>query len=454
MATNLSNRSIPWKPIKLSFITYVLICLKANMKILHLAMHEGSGAGRAALRLHIGLLRETINSSLLAIQKGSDLQSVVKPSYQTVLAKNIQAKLFGRYLSKFFGHNTTFSINATPSLVKKQINNFNPNVINLHWVGWEFLRIEDFKTFKVPLVWTLQDMWPFTGGCHYTQECDRYTDSCGACPQLRSGKEFDLSRWVWQRKAKAWEDINLTVVAPSSWIAKCASASSLFKKRRVEVIPFGLDTEQYKPINQQKARELLILPQDKQLILFGALSATRDRRKGFHLLLPALQHLSKSGWRDRIELVVFGSSEPEKPVDLGFKAHYLGSVADDRLLAQVYSAADVMIVPSIQESFGQTGSESLACGTPVVAFDDTGLKDIVDHQQNGYLARPFDIGDLAKGIAWVLENGERHQKLCIQAREKAERTFTLELQAQRYMTLYTELLEERDRSHARKQLIL
>jgi glycosyltransferase involved in cell wall biosynthesis len=267
-------------------------------------------------------------------------------------------------------------------------------------------------------------------------------NSCGACPQLRSSKDSDLSRWVWQRKAKAWKTTNLTLVAPSSWMAQCASSSSLFRDRRVEVIPFCLDTEQYKPVNRQKARELLNLPQDKQLILFGAIGATKDQRKGFHLLLPALQKLSQSGWRERIELVVFGSSQPENPVDLGFKAHYLGSVTDDTLLAQVYSSSDVMIVPSIQESFGQTGSESLACGTPVVAFDGTGLKDIVDHQQNGYLVCPFDIEDLADGIAWVLGNEERHQKLCIQAREKAEREFALEIQARRYLSLYNEIMEK------------
>ncbi len=414
------------------------------MKILHLATHEGSGAGRAASRLHLGLLNEKVDSSMLVSQKSSEHQSVIKLDEKTVLFKKIQAKLFGKYLSKIWGRDTTFSVNATPSLIENRIKNFNASVINLHWVGWEYLRVEELKSFKVPLVWTLQDMWPFTGGCHYSEECDRYTHSCGSCPQLQSGKDSDLSRWVWERKAKAWKDINLTVVAPSSWIAKCASSSSLFRDRRVEVISFCLDTEQYKPIDQQKAREILKLPQDKQLVLFGALSATKDRRKGFHLLLPALQNLSQSGWRDRIELVVFGSDEPSNPPDLGFKAHYLGSLSDDLSLARVYSAADVMIAPSIQESFGQTGSESLACGTPVIAFDGTGLKDIVDHQQNGYLVRPFEIEDLAKGIAWVLEDKQRHHKLCIQAREKAEREFALEVQARRYLSLYSELLADCD----------
>lgn len=407
------------------------------MKILHLAMHEGSGAGRAALRLHQGLLLQKVDSSMLVSQQSWDIQAVVKLDNRTVVYKKIQGKLLGDYLSKIWGRNTTFSINASPSLILNRIEAFYADVINLHWIGWEYLRIEDLAKLQVPLVWTLQDMWPFTGGCHYNQTCDRYLDACGACPQLRSGKDTDLSRWVWQRKADAWKSLNLTIVAPSEWMADCARSSSLFRERRVEVIPFCLDTEKYQPIERQMARQSFNLPQDKQIVLFGALSATQDERKGFHLLLPALQKLSQSGWRDKIELVVFGSSQPENPVDLGFKAHYLGSLNDDSLI-KAYSAADVMVVPSVQESFGQTASESLACGTPVVAFKATGLKDIIDHQQNGYLAKPYEKEDLANGIAWVLEQDSL--LLRQNARQKAIRAFALDIQARRYLSLYNEIL--------------
>ena len=204
-----------------------------------------------------------------------------------------------------------------------------------------------------------------------------------------------------------------------------------------------MDIETYKPIDRQVARRLLNLPQDKQIILFGAAGvATDDPRKGFYLLQSALQKLSKSGWQDKVELVVFGATEPEKPVELGFKTHYLGRLHDDISLALVYSTADVMIVPSIQEAFGQTASESLACGVPVVAFNATGLKDIVDHEQNGYLAKPFEPEDLAQGIAYILQDKERHQKLCDRAREKAEKEFTPELQARRYSSIFSEIVAQ------------
>lgn len=411
------------------------------MKILHIAMSEGSGAGRAAFRLHDGLLSAGTDSSMLTLWKDSDLKTVARPSNQTSLLKMTQSRLSRIALEKAWGIHETFSVNRTPSLILDKIQSFQPDVINLHWVGWEFLKIEDLRKLQVPIVWTLQDMWPFTGGCHYNGTCDRYKQSCGKCPQIRGDKEHDLSYQVWKRKQNAWQDIDLTIVAPGSWIADCAKESSLFKGRRVETVPFCLDTERYRPIDSAIARNLLNLPQGKQLILFGAFSATSDERKGFQLLSPALKQLSQQGLADRAELVVFGSSRPDNPADLGFEAHYLGRLRDDISLALLYAAADVMIVPSLQESFGQTASEALACGTPVVAFNATGLRDIVDHQQNGYLAEPFEVDDLAKGIAWILEDIDRHKLLRNNARKKAENAFRLDLQAKSYLLLYDDLIQ-------------
>ena len=405
------------------------------MKILHLSTFDTSGgAARAAYRLHQGLDNIDVESRMLVRAKSSKDKAVIAPKTNIgKIAGRFRANLNGFPL-RFYDHphKNAFSSQWFPENIASQVAAINPDIINLHWVGNGYLQVESIPKFNKPLVWTLMDMWPFTGGCHYSENCDRYTNSCGACPQLNSSKERDLSKSVWERKAKAWKDINLTIVAPTTWMAKCASSSSIFKNFPIKVIPFCLDTETYKPIDKNVARNILNLPQNKQLVLFGAISATKDKRKGFHLLQSALQKLGLSEWKEKIELVVFGSSQPEKPVDLGFNARYLGRLNDDITLALAYSAADVMIVPSTQEAFGQTASESLACGTPVIAFDGTGVADIVEHQKTGYLAKPYEIEDLAQGIAWVLENKERHQKLCLRGREKAEQEFTLELQARRY----------------------
>ena len=409
------------------------------MKILHLSTSDlDGGAARSAYRIHKGLLNLDIDSSMLVRAKASRDKKVLPQTHWLTklgpLLNNWPLKAYPNREHNLFS--SQWFLDAISASVTKN----NPSIVNLHWVCNGYLQIETLKRLNCPLVWTLQDMWPMTGGCHYIQTCDRYQKSCGNCPQLHSNRENDLSREIWKRKQQAWKNLNLTIVCPSSWMAECARSSSLFQNLRVETIPFGLDIETYRPHNKAAARQILNLPQDKKIIVFGALAATSDKRKGFDLLVEALQKLSKAGLAGDIEVAVFGSSAPEKPVDLGFKVHYLGHLNDDLSLSLIYSIGDIMIVPSLQESFGQTASEAIACGTPVAAFNATGLKDIVDHEKTGYLAEPYSSDDLAKGISWVLADGDRHQKLCHNAREKAVQEFSMALQAKRYITLYKEIL--------------
>jgi glycosyltransferase involved in cell wall biosynthesis len=346
---------------------------------------------------------------------------------------------------KFYRHRQQmFSPQWFPDSLMHSINEFSPDILHLHWICNGFVPIEALAKFQRPLIWTLTDMWAFTGGCHYTLGCDGYKSSCGNCPHLQSGKEADLSRFTWQRKAKAWQNLDLTLVACSKWIAQCAKASSLFRNLRVEVIQPGLDTNTYKPISSYIAREALGLPAEKKLVLFGAIGGTEDTRKGFHLLRAALEKLAQTDWSQQLELVVFGAAKPDQPLDLGFPIHYLGKLQDDLSLRLAYAAADVLIVPSVEEAFGQVASESFACGTPVVVFANTGLADIVDHQQNGYVAKHCDVEDLARGIAWVLENPDRHHILRSAARVKAEREYAMDVHANRYLKLFQEILQQRE----------
>ncbi|MFN6155320.1 glycosyltransferase family 4 protein [Anabaena sp. AL09] len=400
------------------------------------------GAARAAYRLHQGLKNIGVDSQMLVQNKQSDDYSVIAPVSKlskgigklTPTLDSIPLQIYPQR------DRSTYSVQWLLDNLAAQVAQINPDVINLHWINGGYLKIETIAKFNKPIVWTLHDMWAFTGGCHYNGDCMNYTNSCGTCPQLHSNKEKDLSRWIWQRKTKAWQNLNLTIVTPSHWLAKCAASSSLLKDVRIEVIPNGLDTKQYKPIEKSVARSILGLPEDKQLILFGAMSATSDPRKGFNFLQSALQNLSQSGWRERVELVVFGASQPKNPTELGFKSHYLGRLNDDISLSLVYAAADVFLAPSVQDNLPNTVMESLACGTPCVAFDIGGMPDMIEHQQNGYLAKAFDIEDLARGIAWVLEDKHRWVALSQRGREKVENDFTVKAQAEKYISLYQSLI--------------
>ena len=420
------------------------------MKVLLVNTSERKGgAARAAYRLHQGLQSININSQMLVQIKQSDDRAVIGSSAESGIGKartGLRLTLDQLPLKFYpYGGSSNYSPHWLPDTIDSKVNQLAPDIINLHWVSAGYLQIESIAKFNQPIVWTLHDMWAFTGGCHYNQECDRFTESCGICPQLNSKRNWDLSRWVWQRKAKAWKNLNLTVVTPSIWLAKCARESSLFRDRRVEVIPNSLDTATYRPINKKVARELLGLPQNKQLILFLSLRATSDKRKGFHLLQPALQELSQAGWQEKLEIMIVGASKTENTPNFGFKSHYLGTLNDDLTLALVYSAADVFIIPSIQDNLPNTVLEAVSCGTPCVAFNIGGMPDMIEHQQNGYLAKSYEIDDLVRGIIWTLENEERYQKLSYRARQKAEQEFALEIQAHRYKSLFREILGNSDR---------
>jgi glycosyltransferase involved in cell wall biosynthesis len=331
--------------------------------------------------------------------------------------------------------------------LQQRISNQEPDLISLQWICGAYVRIETLARLRKPLVWTLRDMWAFTGGCHVSGDCRRYEAACGMCPVLGSDDPHDLSHRIWARKARAWQDIDLTVVAVSSWLADCARASSLFRDRRIEVIPNALDIKLYRPVDPQSARTALGLPADKQIVLFGGYGATRQPVKGFNLLLGAMRHIARSGWKARgeLELVVFGDDQPEVVPEIGYDIRYLGTLTDVSHLLQAYSAADVMVVPSTGEAFGQTASEAMACGTPVVAFDSTGPRDIVNHLQTGYLARSFEEADLAAGIQWVLEDAVRLRALGTAARQKAEDTYSLEAVGSRYKALFEHILAQRSR---------
>lgn len=401
------------------------------------------GAARSTYRLHQGLRRVGVDAQMLVQTKSSDDETVVPP--RSRLSKEL-AKLKPTLNSLPLGfypqrQRSVFSPQWLPDGLVAHIQQLAPDIVNLHWIGEGFVQIETIAKLTQPIVWTLHDMWAFTGGCHYSHDCVRYLDQCGACPQLGSNRACDLSRWIWQRKAKAWQRANLTIVTPSNWLAECARSSALLQSVRLEVIPNGIDTEVFRPLDREMARMLLNLPHDKHLLLAGAVNMATDPRKGVHLLHAAVNCISQTLWRDQVELVIYGASAPKEAIDLGIRTHYLGKLWDDLSIVLALSAADVFVAPSIQDNLPNTVLEAIACGTPCAAFDIGGMPDLIDHEYNGYLARPFDTDDLAKGVIWILEQEERYQKLAHAARKKVEHAFRLDRQAMRYQDLFQQLLE-------------
>lgn len=324
-------------------------------------------------------------------------------------------------------------------------------LLHMHWIGNlmtnETVSIEEIGSCLIPMVWTLHDQWAFCGAEHYTTppqigEFASTDERFALCysPSSRPSHEAgpDLNRLTWLRKRRAWRR-PMQIVCPSTWLADCARRSSLMAGWPITVIPYPIDMSTWAPFDQHQARALLQLPQDRPLVLFGAMGGTADPRKGADLLMQALQHLRvnvEGTPLEKLELVVFGQGRPAQPPDLGFPIHYSGRLHDDISLRLLYAAADVFVIPSRQDNLPNTGLEAHACGTPVVAFRTGGLVDIIDDRVTGTLAEPFDTASLAAAIGWVLEDPERRRHLGAAARQRAETLWDPALVAQMYNNVY------------------
>ncbi|MGN7808442.1 glycosyltransferase family 4 protein [Flavobacterium johnsoniae] len=400
------------------------------------------GAARAAYRLHRSLLSKGIESKMLVQEKASDDFTVITnpQSFVRMMIMKIRP-LLDTFPVRFYKNHRKLLFSPAWlgfNNVVNQINELQPDIVHLHWINGGMIKIEDLTKIQAPIVWSLHDNWAFTGGCHIMWDCDKYKKCCGSCPHLNSHKENDLSRKIFSRKKSTFSKIpQMAVIGLSKWLEHCAKESSLFKNHKIINLPNPIDTNVFKPFDKVQARELWNLPLNKKLVLFGAMSATSDVNKGFKELSGALELLEGE---ENVELVIFGSSEPIEKLSLKFKTHYLGHLSDDVSLVTLYSAADVMIVPSLQEAFGQTASESMACGTPVVAFAHSGLLDIVEHKKTGYLAKPYEIQDLSHGINWILNNTD-YNMLSKFGREKIITEFNSPVVADKYIEMYQKILK-------------
>lgn len=415
------------------------------MKVLHVSYSDISGgAARAAYRLHRAQLAAGIDSRMLVRSKKSDDWSVQGPVSRLEKLVNTVRGSIGQLLMRLQrSQNVNFhSGDWLPSRLAKKINASDIDVVNLHWVAGETMSIEDIGRIKKPIVWTMHDMWPFCGTEHVTDYDTNARWRKGYSKVNRGDGErwLDLDRYVWLRKLKAWQH-PIHIVAPSRWLAECAKGSKLFEDKSINVIPNTLNTDVYKPLNNAFCREALNLPHDKKIILFGAMGGGRDPNKGYDLLVTALEHLSVSLKTDAVLCVVFGQSQPQHATDFPFNTQWLGHIHDDTTLALLYNAATVMVVPSRQENLPQTVTEAQACGTPVVAFNCTGLTDVVEHQQTGYLAKAYDSVDMAAGLQWMLGNPAECERLGRNARLRAEKLWNITAVVEQYNAVYTEVLQ-------------
>ncbi|HEY0147012.1 MAG TPA: glycosyltransferase [Methylovirgula sp.] len=400
------------------------------------AFQKQGGAARAAYRIFEGIKRFYPNAHYLTLFRDdarSDISGVRRRSLLGWLADRLSA-IESRPVRKYRSQREprfTPAFWANP--LRIPLARLKPRLVHLHWLGAGVASLDELARIDVPVIWTLHDAWPFTGGCHYTGTCDGYQRHCGTCPQLDSDEIGDLSHIVWQRKQRIYKKIAPVIVAPSHWLAEIAGQSSLLAGRRIEVIANGLDLTLFKPADRDRARAHFGLPAEETILLFGAHQLT-DPRKGGDLLRAAL---------DRIDfpchLVTFGSGALSLASTKYVTVQAVAPVDDDAELALLYSAADVFVCPSREDNLPNMVAEALACATPCVAFEINGIPEMICHERNGFLAQPFAVDELVAGIRWVAQH-PAPQALRDAARRKAVESFDRDKMAERYAALYSELL--------------
>lgn len=319
------------------------------------------------------------------------------------------------------------------------------DIIHLHWINHGFLSLGGLlKLFKLnkPIVWTMHDMWPFTGGCHYAGTCDRFMQGCGHCPMLRFPGKRDLSAGIYRQKKNIWAKARIHAVGCSQWMADLAAKSGLMQGQQITSIPNPIDTKIFKPLNKKVCRAVFGLPTNKRLLLFGAANIN-DPRKGVKQLIQALELLNENHpeLKKDLELVVFGKSNEEHLNSLPYKWHSIQFLSDTHKIAQLYNCADAFVLPSLEDNLPNTVMESLACGVPVVAFEIGGVPQMVKHKETGYLGEASNCEDLAQGILHVLYESDT-EKLQLSARNFVMENYSNKLIAQRYNDLYTSLFNK------------
>ncbi|RLC04655.1 MAG: glycosyl transferase [Deltaproteobacteria bacterium] len=314
------------------------------------------------------------------------------------------------------------------------------DIVNLHWVAGAMDYTNAAVALKnTPVVWTLHDMNPFTGGCHYAGGCLKYKTSCGACPQLGSDNTNDLSQQIWKQKLEAYKNLNIHIVALSRWLAGCARESALFSRFPVHLIPNGFPLHIFKPYSKREIRKALNIPESAKVILFGA-DAVANERKGFRYLLAALNRLSLKEGQDAV-ILTFGRFPENVKISSKYPIRNMGLIGDETQIAAIYSVADLFVLPSFEDNLPNTVIEAMACGVPVVGFNIGGMPDMIAHKKTGYLARPGDIDGLVEGIKWIISSYDKGVNFSDQCRKKVENEYAPEIQAKAYHALYNQILK-------------
>jgi glycosyltransferase involved in cell wall biosynthesis len=412
------------------------------------------GAAIASYRLHRGLVDSGTKCSLIVRHKESTDNTVAcetpaKPDLRTDHDYLILSVLQERYvnLNRSSVSDTQFSLSFPGHDLGRLAAVRSADIINLHWVAnyQSPFTIGRLLDLGKPVVWTLHDQWPFTGGCHFSAGCEKYKQDCFPCPQLEND-EFKVP-WLMQKdKQRNLNRKNLTIVSPSRWMADCAGKSAVLRGSRIEVIPNGIETDIFMPIPKPDAKAKMGFEPNGVVILFGSRNLAGLRKGGQELLEAVRQCRIDPGFREglrrgNIRLVCFGSNSGFI-AESGLPITSLGYLNSREALVAAYAAADVFVLPSREDNLPNTMLEAMSCGTPVVAFDTGGISEAVVDGLTGRLVEPGNVAEMAEVIVSMASQGELRSSMGAASRKTILESFSVEVQVKGYLRLFHTLLRE------------
>ena len=407
------------------------------MKVLIVSTHEKlGGAAIAAHRLMEALNNNGGDAKMLVLNKQSNSPSVLRVGNKLMNRARFVMERLTIFIKNGFSKKNLFDIsiaNTGVSIINhpafKQA-----DIIHLHWINQGMLTIKEIGNIissGKKVVWTMHDMWPFTGICHHAGLCNHFEKECGLCPYLRTPSEKDISYTTFLEKQAAYSLGKIHFVACSKWLNELALKSPLTYNHTVSAIPNPINTTTYRPKDKTSLRKLMNLPLDKKIILFAAAKVS-DKRKGIDYLVEASRILSKE--ENNYLFLIAGGNSDEIISKLALPAKNAHYVAQEEM-PNMYSVADVFITPSLQENLPNTIMESMSCGTPCIGFNIGGIPEMIDHKQNGYIAKYKDAEDLANGLKWILEEADSTQ-LAENARQKVIENYSESQIALSYLEIY------------------
>ncbi len=425
------------------------------MNVLHInATSHTGGAALAMQRLHQALLDQGHQSRFLVGRTKFPEEPNVNLVWDQAIGKptildRVQSRI-GNQIERFWGlhpwaNRPLLEIPSSPLVDWADIidlRNLFSGFFNL-WALPELSR-------KISVVWRLPDMWGLTGHCAYPYDCQRWITGCFDCPLLtKDGRKkveppptrFDGTRRVWKAKQGLYQQSKLQIVVTTQWMKRNVDQGILQGAESVNVISNGVNLDLYRPIPQKEARKKIELPTEKKIVLWAA-GSRGNYRKGYTLALEALNSLRQSG-KDMPLLITMGGDRGWEGEEPDIPIRHLGYIRDPKKQALVYAAADVFLLTTLADAQPQTALESLACGTPVIAFPVGPMPDMIQKWEGGLLTEKISGSSLKEALEIFFANPKKHDKLRKTCRNQAEEKYNLSRQTQAYVDLYQDLLAEK-----------